>query len=303
MTVSDELHLNFIGVVDFLASKGFKLESKKVLINGIQAVFSRNGNSCKFNFYYSKKKGFSIVQAGGNSTALNAVSMLLKSGTESNTPMEGTWIGTDEAGKGDYMGALTVGAVFCNSETAEKLLQLGSNDSKKLTDSSIRKIAAMLKNELGSACTTVSIEPREYNREFLQLKNIGKNSLDMLAGLHGLAIKKLIQTGIVPDRIIIDRFCPEERIEKHLPKGQYELELRIHGEDDPAVATASILARDAYLDSLERIRKKYHLPVSAGSGVHTDVLVAAFVQSFGRNVLDDIVKMHFKNTSRLNGDT
>lgn len=299
MTVSNELHLNFTSVVTFLAGEGFVLKQQIILTNGIQAVFSRNGVSCRFNFYYSKKRGFSIVPAGGNNDALNAVSVLLKAGKKSDVPIEGTWIGTDEAGKGDYMGALTVGAVFCSNETAEKLLRMGSYDSKKLTDSSIRKIAEMLKSELGSACTTVSIEPREYNREFIRMKNIGNNSLDMLAGLHGLAIKKLIQTGAKPDRIIIDRFCTEERIAKHLPGGTYELELRVHGEDDPAVAAASILARDAYLDSLKRIERKYNLPASAGAGTHTDVRVRAFVKSFGTEVMEDIVKLHFKNSVRI----
>jgi len=303
MKTSGELCMNFTGVVDFLAGEGYKLESEKILVNGIQAVFSRSGVSCKFNFYYSKKNGFSIVPAGGNPASLNSISMLLESGGESDIPMEGTWIGTDEAGKGDYIGALTVGAVFCDGETAEKLLQIGCSDSKKLKDSSIRKIAGMLRNELGSACTTVAVEPREYNREFQSLKSMGKNSLDMLAGLHGLAIKKIIQAGISPDRIVIDRFCPEERIEKHLPKGRYRLELRIHGEDDPAVAAASILARDAYLDSLDRIENRYNLPVSAGSGAHTDGIVGDIIQAFGREVLSDIVKLHFRNTDRLKRNT
>ena len=128
----------------------------------------------------------------------------------------------------------------------------------------------------------------------------GKNSLDLLAECHAEAISRLLKNVRMPGRIIIDKFCPEKRIRYLLPPGDYELELRVRGESDTAVAAASILARDAYLDGLKVITDLYQIKAIPGAGKETDSACREFVKKYGSDILDRIAKVHFRNTLKMN---
>ncbi len=77
------------------------------------------------------------------------------------------------------------------------------------------------------------------------------------------------------------------------------LDLHIRAESDPAVAAASILARDAYLEELDRISHKFGITALSGSGEKTDMVCRQFVREFGADVLDEVVKIHFRNTFKV----
>ncbi|MBU1431350.1 ribonuclease HIII, partial [Myxococcota bacterium] len=47
-------------------------------------------------------------------------------------PTPAAWIGTDEAGKGDYFGPLVVAGVFVQRAEIDALRALGVDDSKRL---------------------------------------------------------------------------------------------------------------------------------------------------------------------------
>ncbi|MCK4504746.1 MAG: ribonuclease HIII [Candidatus Aegiribacteria sp.] len=284
--------------VRILRRDGIRLESRRDLVNGIQIRFADGDDSCRFNFYYSKKKGFTIIPAGGDTVLNRRIEKLLS--TDETQQTDETWIGTDEAGKGDYMGPLTVGAVYVDASLAAGLQNIGVTDSKKLSDKVIRKYAGEIRSIAPKFSTVISVNPAEYNRRFVQLKMSGKNSLDLLAECHAEAISRLLKNVRMPARIIIDKFCPEKRIRHLLPSGDYELDLRVRGESDTAVAAASILARDAYLNGLEVITDRYKIKAIPGSGKETDSVCRKFVKKYGSDVLDSIVKLHFKNTLKIN---
>ncbi|MEN8209268.1 MAG: hypothetical protein ABFR50_08455, partial [Candidatus Fermentibacteria bacterium] len=111
-----------------LARSGITLSDRKVLSNGIRATFTMNGRNCGINFYYSRKKGFSVVPSGGD----NDLSRIIKEALIPDTPSipDGTWTGSDEAGKGDYMGPLTAAAVFVDKKRAAQYRSMGITDSK-----------------------------------------------------------------------------------------------------------------------------------------------------------------------------
>jgi ribonuclease HIII len=220
-------------------------------------------------------------------------------GTDEASCLTGTWIGTDEAGKGDYMGPLTVAAMLVNAPLAEELKRRGVRDSKTLTDRALAGIADGIKRTSGGRFAVVSMAPLEYNRKLEQLNAEGKNSLDLLAECHARAIEELLARGAAPDRVIIDRFCSGKRIVHLLPEGGYRLELRERGESDTAVAAASILARDAYMKALAGISEEYGIGAVPGSGAITDRVARQFVDEYGPDVLYRIAKVHFKNTSRV----
>ena len=60
------------------------------------------------------------------------------------------WIGTDEAGKGDYFGPLVVAGVMVDESIAKSFEELGIRDSKKLSDSSVRDLATEIKKTSAS---------------------------------------------------------------------------------------------------------------------------------------------------------
>ncbi|NDE76183.1 MAG: hypothetical protein EB039_09015, partial [Proteobacteria bacterium] len=57
-------------------------------------------------------------------------------------PFPGPWIGSDEAGKGDYFGPLVVAAVWVDDRMLGLLEALGVRDSKVVADTEIARVAA-----------------------------------------------------------------------------------------------------------------------------------------------------------------
>ncbi|MCK5064205.1 MAG: ribonuclease HIII [Candidatus Fermentibacteraceae bacterium] len=297
MTSLSELMKLADNAIRILQRDGIQLESRRDLVNGIQIRLADGDESCGFNLYYSKKKGFTAVPSGGDKLLIERIENLLLN-DETQLPDE-TWIGSDEAGKGDYMGPLTAAAVYVDASFVVELKNIGVTDSKNLSDKVIRKYAGEIRNIAPDFSTVISINPIEYNRRFVRLKISGKNSLDLLAECHAEAITRLLKNVQKPDRIIIDKFCPEKRIRYLLPTGDYKLDLRVRGESDTAVAAASILARDAYLDGLDTITARFGIKAKPGSGREIDTVCREFVKKYGSDILDRIAKVHFKNTDKI----
>jgi ribonuclease HIII len=280
-----------------LEKSGITATEKILLSNGIRLTFAMNGRNCGINFYYSKKKGFSVVSSGGDADLSQRIKDILL--PDSPSIPGGTWTGSDEAGKGDYMGPLTAAAVYVDKKRAEQYRSIGITDSKQLSNDAVRGYAQRIRSSSSGYFSIVSVSPLDYNRRFTELSRRGKNSLDMLAECHAEAIRELLGKVSMPGRVIIDKFCDEKRIAYLLPEGDYQLDLRIRAESDPAVAAASILARDAYLDGLDRISRKYGITALSGSGENIDTAAREFVRKFGADVLDEIAKVHFRNTLKV----
>ena len=280
-----------------LEKSGITAAERRVLSNGIRITFIMNSRSCSINFYYSRKKGFSVVPSGGDIDLSRRIKGILLSDAISMS--DKTWTGSDEAGKGDYMGPLTVAAVYVDQKRAEHYRSIGITDSKMLSNDSVRAFAEDIRSSSAGHYSIVSVSPLEYNRRFGELSRKGKNSLDLLAECHAEAINELLRENPEPGRVIIDKFCNEKRIAYLLPEGDYTLDLRVRAESDPAVAAASILARDAYLEGLDRISRKFGITAYSGSGQETDKIVRKFVRDCGADVLDEIAKIHFKNTLKV----
>ena len=83
-------------------------------------------------------------------------------------------IGLDESGKGDYFGALVIGAVFVDGKTEDRLVASGVRDSKLLSDNRIIVLAEQIK----VLCPhfVVPIEPKRYNELYAKVKNSQSSS-------------------------------------------------------------------------------------------------------------------------------
>lgn len=66
-----------------------------------------------------------------------------------------------------------------------------------------------------------------------------------------------------------------------------------------AVACASILARNAFLETWDLMEEKYDFKFEKGAGSKVDVCGKKFVQKFGKEKLYQVAKLHFKNTQKI----
>lgn len=212
-------------------------------------------------------------------------------------------IGTDESGKGDYFGPLVSAAVFVTPQIGAELKALGVRDSKKMTDKSVRTLAPKLKRLLGNGYAITAIGPKRYNQLYAQMRAEGKNLNTLLAWGHARSLEDLLAKGVQPQFAVVDQFADARYIEQKILADTRESGLEIKqfpkAEADIAVAAASVLAREAFLEWLEResTRAKVTLP----KGASPQVIEAAreIVARYGRERLGELAKLSFKTTEKV----
>ncbi|WP_027334313.1 ribonuclease HIII [Mycoplasma elephantis] len=189
-------------------------------------------------------------------------------------------IGIDEVGVGDYFGPLVSCSAYIPLENIDKVKELGVKDSKKLSDAKIQEIAPELKNLVRSFIYVLS--PKGYNnmskynnahemKTFAHIKTV--NTVFQMMGRYRMG---------KPDFYFMDQFTnldkTKEYFEKHLEKNNFAnlkpfkspLLLAHKAEDKSlAVAVASVLARNAFLESMALLNEKYNtkFPLGASNDV------------------------------------
>jgi ribonuclease HIII len=206
--------------------------------------------------------------------------------------------GIDESGKGDFFGPLVIAGVYVNASVARKLLDSGIQDSKRIgSDARIRALAKIIRTAPGSATDTVAIGPERYNDLYEKFGNL--NSL--LGWGHARVIENLLAKKPDCPRALSDKFADARVIERALlQRGQkIRLEQRTKAESDLAVAAASILAREAFIDWLDRRGKA--IGTKLGRGVSAQVKEAAsrLVEAEGPEVLRKLAKVHFRTAHEI----
>ena len=208
------------------------------------------------------------------------------------------WIGIDESGKGDYFGPLVIAAVHVTPRIAEDLGALNVRDSKKIADSVIRTLEVDIK----TLCrhSVIAIGPERYNELYGKIRNLNR----LLAWGHAKALETLLEQ--VPcERAVADQFGDERLILNALQeKGrQIKLEQRHKGEEDIAVAAASIVARAEFVRRLERLATQWGMPLPKGASQAVETAAKAVVKKHGQDGLAKVAKLHFKTTKAVLGET
>ena len=199
-------------------------------------------------------------------------------------------IGVDEAGKGDFFGPLSIGAVFVDKNCFETLIKIGVKDSKSIDDKTILILAEKIK----AICPVESIVifPEKYNQLYEQFQNLNR----LLAWGHAKAIENLHQkTGC--KSVICDQFAASKSvIENALKFKGLDLELtqKHKAESDLAVAAASIIARAGFLRGMEKLSSQYGLELPKGAAAITQKKAHEFIKIHGALNLAKVVKTHFK---------
>lgn len=208
-------------------------------------------------------------------------------------------IGVDESGKGDIFGPLCVAGVYApDTKALDKLYASSIQDSKKLADKQIKSLAKLIK----SCCVyhIITLVPQKYNELYAQFRNL--NSL--LAWGHATVIGKLAPKPNASDTVfaISDQFAASEAVLLNaLKRKKIQLPLiqRTKAEQDVVVASASILAREAFLTTLEHLEQIYHLKLPKGASDQVKAMLKTIVREQGKEVLSALCKLHFKPCQEL----
>jgi ribonuclease HIII len=208
--------------------------------------------------------------------------------------------GVDEAGKGDFYGPLVIAGAYVDPALARQLVALGVKDSKSVGgDKRIAELAEGIRGLLGRRCSVVKIGPKAYNRLYSRFRNLNR----LLAWGHAQVIENLKAAVPSCPRALSDQFAHPRLIEQSLErkKVQIVLEQRTKAESDPAVAAASILARDSFVAALDQLGERFGGPLPKGAGAPVKTHAASLFQQHGLEALASVAKTHFKTYAEITG--
>jgi len=200
--------------------------------------------------------------------------------------------GIDESGKGDFFGPLVIAGAYTNKALTRSLIDVGVTDSKKVSDKKIQKLSHIIKNSPGIEYDIIVISPSKYNELYKSIGNLNK----LLAWGHSKCIENLCTKKPDCQRALSDQFAKSSVLESSLGKmgKTINLEQRTKAEEDVAVATASILARNHFVEWMDLASKQYNIEIPKGASMKVKEAGDFLVKSHGIGVLSKIAKLHFK---------
>jgi ribonuclease HIII len=207
-------------------------------------------------------------------------------------------IGVDESGKGDFFGPLVIAGVYVDAAAVRQLRDIGAVDSKRISsDQKIEQLAQAIRGIPGLSWEVVQINPERYNALYEKFGNLNR----LLAWGHAKVIELLLER--VPDcpRAISDQFANPAVLKKALQgKGQQiELIQRTKAESDPAVAAASILARERFVLWLKNTGHALGTPLPKGVSALVKESARQLIHSKGPSILGELAKLHFKTSAEV----
>lgn len=206
--------------------------------------------------------------------------------------------GVDESGKGDFFGPLVIAGCYTDKDIAKTLLAAGIQDSKRIgSDQRIRELAELIRQTPGAIHSVVAIGPEKYNELYRTFGNLNK----LLAWGHARVIENLLEARPDCPRALSDQFANPALIKRALlEKGRaIQLDQRTKAESDLAVAAASILARERFIDWLQKKGRELHTPLPRGASAQVKEAARALVAAQGAQILMRVAKTHFKTASEI----
>lgn len=213
--------------------------------------------------------------------------------------------GIDESGKGDFFGPLCIAGVYVNADVIDAWHDAGIRDSKHISsDRRIAELARRIRETPGCVWTVVPIGNEAYNRLHAQMHSVNR----LLAWGHARVLENLMlqrhRMNPLPERAISDQFAADKAtVARALMSLGREIELvqRHKAEADPAVAAASILARDEFVTRLRRLGGAYGVELPKGASAKVDETARRLVEQQGPEVLGQVAKLHFRTALRAQG--
>ncbi len=280
-------------LMQFIASEGYLIEKTTEIPYGRQIVVCDSSSTDTIRIYQNKKKHITLDASQIKSNKLKALLTDFECSDEDRILLSPPLIGSDEAGKGDYLGPLCVAAVYADEKMFKELVSCGVKDSKKLNDEKI----SSLREEIVRICPYYSIVIIG-NTRFNEMYEKSGNINTILSWAHATAIKNVLKN-VKCKNVLTDKFSFEGRLESALKGTEINLVQKPKGEKNAAVAAASILARDTYMKRLLAMSEKYGIKFCAGAGDSADNAARLFVEKYKKNALPEICKISYKNTQKV----
>ena len=134
------------------------------------------------------------------------------------------------------------------------------------------------------------------------MRNVNK----ILAWGHARVIENLLgqrdRMNPEPLRAVSDQFARSKAtIQSALMEEGRQLKLvQMHkAESDIAVAAASILARDLFVQRLSALGREFDLELPKGASSKVDAAGTAFLTKHGMEKLGQVAKLHFRTTQKI----
>ena len=210
--------------------------------------------------------------------------------------------GIDESGKGDYFGPLVIAGAYTDAAVARALKAAGVMDSKRISSARrIRELAAKIREVPGIATSVVAIGPERYNQMFGSFGNLNR----LLAWGHAKVIENLAAQRPQCPRALSDQFARPEVLARALKQQGVDIQLdqRTKGESDIAVAAASILARERFIDWIDKTSAAGGITLPLGASAAVIDAAKEIVSRHGADALSKVAKLHFKTTAAVTGDS
>lgn len=210
--------------------------------------------------------------------------------------------GIDESGKGDYFGPLVIAGAYTDAPVARALKAAGVMDSKRISSAKrIRELAATIREIPGIATSVVAIGPERYNQMFRSFGNLNR----LLAWGHAKVIENLAAQRPQCPRALSDQFARPEVLARALNQQGVDIQLdqRTKGESDVAVAAASILARERFIDWIDKTSSAGGVTLPLGASAAVIDAAREIVSRHGPEALSKVAKLHFKTTAAVTGNS
>lgn len=253
----------------------------------------------KVQVYFGKKGVKTVLQGNADLDIHSKINSLITGGEIKVKPKEiidepKIYIGSDETGKGDFFGPLTVAAVCLNEELSAELKKIGVCDSKELNDNQINRLAIQIKKIIGDRYQVVVLDPVSYNKLYGKFKNLNR----LLDAAHSEVINSLLEK-FECKNVIIDKFCKEELmvVKDWKPKG-VQFQQITKAERYTAVAAASILARESFNIWFED-NKEDGEELPKGASLNVEKYASEMKRLFGLKYFENKAKLHFKTINKI----
>ena len=262
------------------------------------AIFQAEEEDTIITLYTSGKAMFQGTSAFVDANMWKALKANDEEDIDTNDYLNTTSVGSDEVGTGDYFGPVVVTSAYVKKEDIEFLKNIGCNDSKKITDDKIKRIAPEIIKKI--KYKSIILNNEEYNEKYSKENNMNK----IKAIMHNKVLSLILdETDKKLDYIIIDEFAKENRYYSYLeeiPNIVKGITFITKAESkNLAVAAASIISRYIFLQEFDKLSDTYHIPIPKGSGSNVDKIGQELVEKYGKEVLDKVAKKNFSNTSRI----
>ena len=207
-----------------------------------------------------------------------------------------TTIGSDEVGTGDYFGPIIVSAAYVEKENIPFLEELGIRDSKKMTDDKILEVVPLIIKKI--PYNSILLSNREYNSNH---GNFNMNKIKAI--LHNKVLFKTKMEHPNYEYIVVDQFAEKYVYYNYLKDSNNvvrDITFLTKAEDQVlSVACASVISRYLFLKEFNKLSNELGINLPKGAGTSVDEAGKVIVQKFGREKLNEIAKLSFKNTDKI----